>query len=407
MDRNFKDAVIISCILWWGILHNHTAQQCIAFSTLTLLSRSLLKIYIFSQKTDIRPWNWYARIPELMTLLAASAPQLRCLLHWTPTHLGVDRELPEQLPPAIGQLTQLTSLILGLGSFDVIPAQIDAILQGLPSLLHLALQCDYNGVNLQCLSTIARSCPELMDLDISGAELDFVPAEIGDLRRLTHLSLRHCDIFDDLPDSLSKLTDLRELDLDNVLCELPEGLTACKQLTSLYVGFDTSTLSTLRCLRSLSIWASDSITEYWTQLTALTHLYLSMRSTPYPEIAGLTSLRRVEISGTDLPELPSGAYICGLTSLCFDQGCPGGLPAALDAALQLRVLTLGDSITELTESNLVLLSQLPVLETLYISKPVSVTQQQWDSNTALLMAKRTDLGRTPLVIHDSPIILKY
>lgn len=200
------------------------------------------------------------------------------------------------------------------------------------------------------------------------------------------------------------MAGLRELELEGSFIDLPEELAACKQLTNLKMGYISipSTLSSLECLRTLTIGVTDT-PVYWNHLTGLTHLCLQMDDTStYPEMAGMISLRRVEIHGFLALELPSSAYIRGVTNMSFKEYySPRSIPAALEAAVQLRVLDLGDASVELSDSDLVLLSRLPLLETLYITKPSGVVQQRWDTSTALLMAKRTALGRTPLLLRDS------
>ena len=331
-----------------------------------------------------------------MTLLVGSAPQLRCLEYWTQLDPYETSSLVEQLPATNGQLTQLTSLTLG----QVDPAQIISMLQGLPSLLYLYLDCKESKTELHCLSDIARSCPALMHLNITGALLEDVPSEIGDLRSLTRLCIKDCDI-DTVSDSISQLTGLLDLDFFEMFLTGPTVLAALRQLTSLKLSDDGPELPSLKCLRSLAVGiCEEGVPTYFTQLTELTHLCLHFEiSCPCPEMAGMTRLRRVEIHGYRLPQLLPGAYLCGVTNLYLQDQYPRGVPAALEAAVQLRVLSFGIDSTDLTEPDLVLLSQLPVLETLYISKPVSVSQQQWDTNTALLMTKRAALGHTPLVPH--------
>ena len=70
-----------------------------------------------------------------MALLALSAPQLRSLCHQYPD------EAPENpasaLPATLRQLSQLTRLRLRFGLAPVTAAQVDRMVQGLPSLQHL------------------------------------------------------------------------------------------------------------------------------------------------------------------------------------------------------------------------------------------------------------------------------
>lgn len=80
---------------------------------------------------------WGTRTPHLIAMLADKAPQLRSLELWYPELAS--RNPASALPAALGQLRQLTSLTLDLGCAPVTAAQVDAVLQTLPLLQHLAL----------------------------------------------------------------------------------------------------------------------------------------------------------------------------------------------------------------------------------------------------------------------------
>lgn len=70
---------------------------------------------------------------ELLTLLAALAPQLRSLELWYP--MDAPLFYAPNLPSGVGRLSQLTSLSLGVGTQrPVTTAQVDAMVQTLPSL---------------------------------------------------------------------------------------------------------------------------------------------------------------------------------------------------------------------------------------------------------------------------------
>lgn len=143
---------------------------------------------------------------------------------------------------------------------------------------------------------------------------------------------------------------------------------------------------------------------YWTQLTGLTHLRLTMGwDTTFPEMTGMTSVRILEIYACVGIRMPSSAMLSGLTSLRTKYGIfPHGVPAALEAAVNLRVLDLGQSSMgiELSDSDLMQLMSLPVLETLYLWRSITLTQKYWSERIALLRAKWAALDRAPPDIHD-------
>lgn len=149
---------------------------------------------------------------ELVALLAASAPKLRSLAHWLPANASASPV--SALPAQLGQLSQLTSLTLGIGNAPVTTAQVDAMVQGLPMLQHLALSCSprrHVALSDGFPVSIATSCSKLRDLAIyCGSEWGAMPAELGALTGLTRLVLAFNGMTS-LPDSISRLTALQIL----------------------------------------------------------------------------------------------------------------------------------------------------------------------------------------------------
>ena len=144
-----------------------------------------------------------------------------------------------------------------------------------------------------------------------------------------------------LPDSISQLSALRELDLCRwSLTGLPQGLTACQQLTwlSMESDYKCPVLSSLQSMRYLRVTANGQDT-YWTQLTALTELQLTRgtdASIP-PELGGISSLRKLRLESCGCMQLHAGPMLSHLESMCLCN--VSGIPASLAAATQLRELS--------------------------------------------------------------------
>ena len=342
-------------------------------------------------------------------MLADSCPQLRSLELWTPRYSGFC--ISEAHLTSLAHLSQLTSLTLGLG-LGATNVEVEGMLQGLPSPLHLSLCCHPRGT-IEITNAILRG-RALEGLTILHSKLkDFAPA-LWELRSLTRLTL-HASNLRSLPEHISLLTGLREIDLvENECCSLPAGLAACTNLTSLVMGFGSgmSVLTKLKSLRSLSFTPDDTCTaqEKWTPLMGLTQLRMGMTFfAKCPEIIGMPCLRTLILSECFLSDLPSGAYLSRLTNLHVrDCIFESGVPAALTNAPQLQILQVLNRYYEsgimLSDSDLMILSSLPVLEILVLEKPPELSQREWDDRVALLMRQYTALGHAqPILLSDPDI----
>lgn len=349
---------------------------------------------------------WGDHVLELISLLAASAPQLRHLEYQNPLNQLIPAS--SALPADIGRLSQLTSLQVHTGSASVSTAQVAAMLKGLPSLQRLHLQSTCTPLRIdrllwnidRLLCEIADCCPQLKDLHISGAEFGDIPSELGRLRGLTRLALPSNGI-SSLPESISLLTAMQELDLIGNNCSsLPEGLSACWQLTRLALdeGMESPVNECLQSLRYLHVYGwkdrQQGQAPYWAHLTGLSGLCLSSYGPNLPqfllEVAGLESLRSLDIRDAQLSKIPEGPYLSRLETLCLSAcTCLSGVPENLAAAWQLRALDLvGLNIgIALTPSDVDLLSNLPALKNLRLFKSNQVARKVWDKRVATLKAK--------------------
>lgn len=256
-------------------------------------------------------------------MLAASAPHLRSLDLTYLLELDKEPANPTAaLPVELGRLSQLTHLRLHTGRALVTTAQVNAVVQTLPLLQYLTLHSTLGGALLDGFPlAIATSCSQLRHLEITCGHFKALPQELGRLSSLTRLGLNAG--VTSLPDSVSRLTALRELDLSrNPELSLPPGLTACWQLTRLNVADCplSPVLARMHSLRRLSVMVvpgEQPREMFWTRLTGLRELQLLCGGTPVPAgLMGMTGLRKLGIYGASrLDELPAGPYLRCLESL--------------------------------------------------------------------------------------------
>ena len=132
-----------------------------------------------------------------------------------------------EIPTAIGQLTNLTGLYLDNNQLTEIPETIGQ----LENLAGLYL---YNN-QLTALPTAMAGLTNLIWLNLSYNPLTALPTAIGDLTNLTWLNLANNQLTE-IPETIGKLTNLTWLYLDNnQLTEIPETIGKLTNLTWLYL----------------------------------------------------------------------------------------------------------------------------------------------------------------------------
>ena len=342
--------------------------------------------------------DWDMRTQELMNLLTATAPQLQSLFF---QESGLSPHRPSAYSAALSQLSQLsqlTSLSLSIHVARVTTAEVDTIVQGLPSLQSLDLTGGQRFLKDDFPVGIATSCSQLQHLHVWGAYFvraeampDFgcltrltslklgcycssLPASISHLTGLRDVEVCHDFRYTELPEQLWHLESITRLSLDLMLsslrffldgglsnsisrltalhnltlmqtasCTLPEGLTACRQLTHLTLRTDvvSPVVARLQSLRSFEVMMLPHQlphNTYWTQLSGLTQLSESVSGchvSQFSGISGMTSLRNLVLIGSS--GLPEGPYLSRLQRLSLlDCDYKEGIPPALQDAAQLQ-----------------------------------------------------------------------
>ncbi len=210
-----------------------------------------------------------------------------------------------ELPPEIGELTQLRGLYLSFPQLTTLPPEIWQLTQ--------LQRLDLSSTQLTALPPDIARLTQLQSLDLSSPQLTTLPPEIGQLAQLQSLDLRNTQLTA-LPPEIGQLSQLQSLDLRNTqLAALPPEIERLTQLQNLYLSSPQMTalppeIVRLSHLQSLYL-SSPQLTALPPeigQLAQLQSLYLSssqLTELP-PEIGQLTQLERLDLSSNPLEMLP-------------------------------------------------------------------------------------------------------
>ncbi|MGI0494439.1 leucine-rich repeat domain-containing protein [Alkalinema pantanalense CENA528] len=235
------------------------------------------------------------------------------------TSLHLSSQDIQELPPEIGQLSNLTSLYLIDNRLITLPESIGQ----LNSLTSLYLS--YNQLTI--LPESIGELSELTSLHLDHNQLTTLPESIGELSELTCLDLNSSQLTV-LPKSIGKLVNLTSLFLSfNKLTTLPESIGQLINLTSLLLSFNKIT----------------ALPESVGQLSNLTSLNLSgNRLMSLPESIGqLNNLTSLHLSSNRLMSLPESIWqLTNLISLDLSANKLIVLPESIDQLNQLKELDL-------------------------------------------------------------------
>ncbi|TAK63714.1 MAG: TIR domain-containing protein [Bacteroidetes bacterium] len=159
-----------------------------------------------------------------------------------------------QLPPEIGNLKQLTQLVLYKNQLTVLPPEIGNLNQ----LSYLS----FSNNQLTQLPHEIGNLTQLTYLDLSFNRLSSLPTRIGKLTLLKTLQLQNNQLYT-LPQEICGLTQLNYLRLHtNQLSALPQEIGNLKELTHLYIDNNKltslpETIKELKNLRSLHLHGNE------------------------------------------------------------------------------------------------------------------------------------------------------
>lgn len=244
------------------------------------------------------------------------------------------------LPPEIGQLNILSSLLLNGNQLTALPVEIGQLINltalnlraneftSFPSEIIQLINLTELSFRQNQLTTLAPEIGQLTNLtslDLLDNELTTIPPEIGQLINLTSLII-HANQLTSLPSEIGQMTNLAELSLkNNQLTSLPTELGQLINLTNLDLSLNQLTalpteIGQLSNLKSLNLFLNQltSLPNEIGQLTNLTEL--SLRSTQLtslpPELRQLTNLTELSLRGNQLTSLaPEIGQLINLISL--------------------------------------------------------------------------------------------
>jgi internalin A len=259
---------------------------------------------------------------ELLELIDQAAAE-----GWTELDLA-GQNLTE-LPPEIGQLTQLETLILGKPeeNFEVVG---NRVLQKV------------NTNSLTSLPVEISNLHQLQTLDLSGNPLKELPEWLPTLPKLTKLAAIRLDLAV-IPDSLAQLPNLQQLYLSaNQISTIPDSLAQLPNLQQLYLSANQiSTIpdSLAQLLNLQQLYLSDNqistIPDILAHLSNLQQLYLrSNQISNIPDsLVRLTNLEKLDLRGNPIPVPPE---LLGPKEFLRD---PGDVRTILDYYFQTLELT--------------------------------------------------------------------
>ena len=303
---------------------------------------------------------------ELLRLIDEAAADERTTLDLS--GMGLD-----ELPPEIGKLTNLKTLVLGrwdkktrkrLGNnLKLLPGEIGQLTE-LRSLL-----LSYNQFSE--LPEVVASLDKLRSLYLASNQLTTLPEGLGQLINLRSLDLASNQLTT-LPEVVGQLINLRSLHLwGNQLTTLPEVVGQLSNLQSLNLGANQLTtlpevVGQLINLRSLNLIGNLFVTlpELVGQLSSLQSLFLmGNQLTTLPEVIGqLSNLQSLNLIFNQLTTLPEGlGQLINLRSIHLSHNQLTTLPEGLGQLINLRLLYLShNQLTMLPEG----LGQLSSLQSL-------------------------------------------
>ncbi len=258
----------------------------------------------------------------------------------------------DELPPEIGRLTKLETLVLGKidrKQSKIIGNNLTALPRELGQLTNLQ-SLSLRSNQLSTLPEVIGQLTNLQSLDLMSNQLSTLPEVIGQLTNLQSLDLRSNQL-STLPEVIGQLTNLQSLDLmSNQLSTLPEIIGQLTNLQSLdLMSNQLSTLpeviGQLTNLQSLDLMSNQlsTLPEVIGQLTNLQSLYLSDNQlSTLPEVIGqLTNLQSLYLMSNQLSTLPEViGQLTNLQSLDLISNQLSTLPEVTSQLTNLQSLSL-------------------------------------------------------------------
>jgi len=270
--------------------------------------------------------------------------------------LDLSSQRIQTIPPTIGELTNLTHLILRDNDLNTLPDEIGE----LSNLRYL----DVRNNNLTTLNTVICQLVNLEYLNLRHNLIMHVPPDIGNLYNLTELNINNNQL-DTLPHEIGKLTKLRQLSLSgNNLDSLPDEIVNLKE-----------------SLQQLSLMSNrlTTLPPQVLKLTGLTQLYLSnnkLSGLP-AEISHLSVLSQLDLRNNKLSVFPKEILsLSQLTLLYLSGNQLTLLPPEIVQLVKLKILFLQNNrLTKLPpEIAQMNLNEIPIRGNPIVEPPIEISK---------------------------------
>ena len=263
------------------------------------------------------------------------------------TSLDLSGKQLSQLPPEIGQLTNLQSLNLSDNQLS------ESLLIREKELFDRIEQATWEEILYDDWKQLPPEIGQLLNLqslNLSSNQLSELPPEIGQLAKLQSLdfSFNHLS---ELPSEIGQLANLQSLNLSsNQLSELPLEIGQLSSLQSLDFSFNhlselPSEIGQLSSLQSLDLH-NNQLDVLPAEIGDLANLQsLDLRNNQLselpPEIRDLTNLESLNLNNNQLSELPLEiGDLANLESLDLNDNQLRKLPAEIEQLTKLKSLDL-------------------------------------------------------------------
>ncbi len=280
------------------------------------------------------------------------------------------------IPPDIGQLTALRYLYIDIEEVPYLPSEF-CNLTDLVELtfdmgkINNSLPAEFWNLNLlekldlcaeiDTLPAGIGNLTQLKELSLSGCGISKIPPEIGNLKDLTFLDLFYNNITE-LPKEIGNLTNLTMLGLlSNNISTLPSEIGNLTKLTTLYLDnnniaalpTEIGNLSNLNYI-DLSFNKIENLPPGIGRLKRLGSLKLrdNKLSNLPDELCNLDSLSYLTLSNNSLQQLPSAfGNFPRFTSLLLDNNNLKEIPESIEGCKNVRYVALDhNDLTDLPES---------------------------------------------------------
>lgn len=284
---------------------------------------------------------------------------------------------------------------------------------------------------LSLIAEAARSHAE--ELEIIEQPLKTLPREIGSLRQLKQLTVRHCGL-KSLPPEISNLHELEILDLSgNELVGVPSEILSLKKLYWLDLSFNQLTflppeIGNFEELRQLNL-AGNQLTFMPPEIGPLKKLRLINlmfnNFTDVPQLPKSTLDLDILLDGNEIREIPSSISELNLHYLSMDENLVSAVPPEIGRLPGLSCLSLARNLIThlppelgtLPESTSLKLDGNPLAEPLpelvergtpallaYLRSLLEAGTRQYEAK--LLLVGEGNVGKSSLVaaLHDEPFV---